>query len=413
MKKEVVINVQGISKKYSIVSGYQATNLQEKIAELIKHPLRLVTSRKTKKSTFWALKDINFSVNKGDVLGIVGRNGAGKSTFLKIISRITDPTTGQIELKGRVASLLEVGTGFNQELSGRENIYLNGAILGMTKKEINSKIEEIIDFSGVREFIDTPVKRYSSGMYVRLAFSVAAYLDSDILLLDEVLAVGDAEFQNQCLRKMTQLAQSGKTLIFVSHNLQAIARLCNKAILIEHGSIQYQGTPQEVINRYLGGENISLNQSLKNRKDRTGNQKILIEKISVKGNHKNKYPNVNDDIYIQLKLHNLYKQKKQIRVSLSIRTPDQFPLISMDSKIINYTADILGNDFLDLECNLIDSKLSPGEYDINAAVYEAGDGIVEDWIVRAIRIKILPNTKLSSHIDDQFPIIGNFTWKKL
>jgi lipopolysaccharide transport system ATP-binding protein len=200
----------------------------------------------------WSLKDLNFEIEKGDAVGIIGRNGAGKSTLLKILSRITSPTSGTVKIKGRVASLLEVGTGFHPELTGRENIYLNGAILGMRKKEITRKFDEIVDFAGVERYIDTPVKRYSSGMYVRLAFAVAAHLESEILIVDEVLAVGDAEFQKKCLGKMGDISKGeGRTVLFVSHNMDAVATLTSSAIFLENGELKDYGYTQTVINRYL------------------------------------------------------------------------------------------------------------------------------------------------------------------
>ncbi|TCD02201.1 ATP-binding cassette domain-containing protein [Pedobacter frigidisoli] len=200
----------------------------------------------------WSLKDINFEIQQGEAVGIIGRNGAGKSTLLKILSKITAPTTGKISGRGRIASLLEVGTGFHPELSGRENIFLNGAILGMRKKEIQHKLQEIIDFSGIERYIDTPVKRYSSGMYVRLAFAVAAYLESEILIVDEVLAVGDAEFQKKCLGKMNEVSKGeGRTVLFVSHNMSAIQKLCKKAILLENGHITFNGQTDKAIEKYI------------------------------------------------------------------------------------------------------------------------------------------------------------------
>jgi lipopolysaccharide transport system ATP-binding protein len=215
----------------------------------------------------YSLQDINFEINQGDAVGIIGRNGAGKSTLLKILSRVTTPTTGKINIKGRVASLLEVGTGFHPELTGRENIYLNGAILGMRKREIDRKLDEIIDFSGVERYIDTPVKRYSSGMYVRLAFAVAAHLESEILIVDEVLAVGDAEFQKKCLGKMGEVSKGeGRTVLFVSHNMAAVQSLCNKGIVIENGNVICLGDISESINRYINfGKNgtFQLSQELK------------------------------------------------------------------------------------------------------------------------------------------------------
>lgn len=199
----------------------------------------------------WALRDINFEVKQGEVLGIIGKNGAGKSTLLKILSRVTTPTVGEIKVKGRIASLLEVGTGFHPELTGRENIFLNGAILGMSKQEIRSKFDEIVDFSGVERYIDTPVKRYSSGMYVRLAFGVAAHLEPEILIVDEVLAVGDAEFQKKCLGKMKDVSGQGRTVLFVSHNMAAVKLLCSRGIILENGTIAQEGDINGIVDRYL------------------------------------------------------------------------------------------------------------------------------------------------------------------
>ena len=204
---------------------------------------------------FWALKDVSFDVEQGEVVGIIGRNGAGKSTLLKILSRITSPTEGTVELHGRVGSLLEVGTGFHPELTGRENIYLSGSILGMKRKEIDANLDEIVKFSEIEKFLDTPVKRYSSGMYVRLAFAVAAHMDTEILLVDEVLAVGDAQFQKKCMGKMSQVSKGeGKTVLFVSHNMSMISSLCQKGILLEQGNIRFGGPVEDTINMYLNSD---------------------------------------------------------------------------------------------------------------------------------------------------------------
>ncbi len=243
----VAIKVENISKRYQIGDSQSYLTLRDKLVEL---PSQIFKGPKKNKE-FWALRGVSFEVKKGEVIGIMGRNGAGKSTLLKILARITEPTRGTITMHGRVASMLEVGTGFNPELTGRENIYLNGAIIGMTKKEIKAQFTAIVEFSGISKFLDTPVKHYSSGMYVRLAFAVAAHLDSDILLVDEVLAVGDAEFQRKCLRKMTDLARSGRTVIFVSHSSSSIAQLCDKTILIEGGKITAMGKTQTIINKYI------------------------------------------------------------------------------------------------------------------------------------------------------------------
>ena len=236
---DIAIRVENLGKKYTIGANqarYQT--VRESLSNAFHQSFRTNKGQKsTEENAIWALKDVNFEVKQGEVLGIIGRNGAGKSTLLKILARITKPTTGRIELNGRVGSLLEVGTGFHPELTGRENIYLSGAILGMRRQEIIRKFDEIVDFAEIEKFLDTPVKRYSSGMYMRLAFAVAAHLEPEILLVDEVLAVGDAEFQNKCLGKMGEVANEGRTVLFVSHNMTAVKTLCKKGMLIEKGKV--------------------------------------------------------------------------------------------------------------------------------------------------------------------------------
>jgi lipopolysaccharide transport system ATP-binding protein len=252
-----VIRVENLGKKYLLRHQQQGPRYKTLRDVLTGKAKGLFGNSKSKiqnsKSVeeFWALKDVNFEIQQGEAVGIIGRNGAGKSTLLKLLSRITQPTTGRMELEGRVASLLEVGTGFHPELTGRENIYLNGAILGMGRAEIKSKFDEIVAFSEVEKFLDTPVKRYSSGMYMRLAFAVAAHLDPDILIIDEVLAVGDAQFQERCLNKMDQTTASGRTVIFVSHNMNAVQRLCLKCIQLSNGRVVASGHPDKVIRQYL------------------------------------------------------------------------------------------------------------------------------------------------------------------
>lgn len=248
-----VITVEGISKMYElgmIGSGTMYHTLWGYLNKIrgVKNDIEI------SEKEFWALKDINFEVNEGEVIGIIGRNGAGKSTLLKVLSRITEPTSGRITVKGRVASLLEVGTGFHPELSGRENIFLNGSILGMKRTEIKRKFDEIVDFSGVEKFLDTPVKRYSSGMYVRLAFAVAAHLEPEVLVIDEVLSVGDAAFQKKSLGKMNDIAKSGRTVLFVSHNMGAVENLCSRGVLLSQGSIQYTGEVKDCIYQYLSSD---------------------------------------------------------------------------------------------------------------------------------------------------------------
>lgn len=258
----VAIKVENLSKKYIIRHEKKSARYEtfsesliqgsKNIGSRIRHPFTASNNDQQTQEEFWALKDINFEINQGDKVGIIGRNGAGKSTLLKILSRITEPTTGKIHINGRIASLLEVGTGFHPELTGRENIYLNGAILGMSRKEIKARFDEIVDFAEVEKFLDTPVKRYSSGMYVRLAFAVAAHLEPEILVVDEVLAVGDMQFQRKCLGKMDEVGREGRTVLLVSHNMKAIGNLCNKGIRLRQGEIVFQGNNiNEVISKYL------------------------------------------------------------------------------------------------------------------------------------------------------------------
>ena len=245
---ECSIHVRGLSKAFTLRhQSEHHTTMHEALAHWLRNPFRLAD-----RETFWALRDISFEIGRGEVVGIIGRNGAGKSTLLKILSQITEPTSGEIDLHGRVGSLLEVGTGFHPELTGRENIFLNGAILGMHRREIITQFDAIVDFAGIEQFLDTPVKRYSSGMYVRLAFAVAAHLNPEILIVDEVLAVGDAEFQKKCLGKMQDVAQSGRTVLFVSHNLQAVSLLCEKGLLLSRGRLAFFGGVDEAIDAYVG-----------------------------------------------------------------------------------------------------------------------------------------------------------------
>jgi len=267
--RKLAIKVEGIGKRYRIGLKEEAhENLVSALVDIIKSPLKNYRkyrslydfrdmedydSNENSEDILWALKDISFEVEQGEVLGIIGMNGAGKSTLLKILSRITPPTVGKIQINGRVSSLLEVGTGFHPELTGRENVFLNGTILGMRKKEVDQKFDEIVEFSGIEKFLDTPVKRYSSGMRVRLAFAVAAHLDPEILIIDEVLAVGDAEFQRKCLNKMQDVGQAGRTVLFVSHNMPAVTRMCERVILLNAGRVMIDGTAHDVVSAYLRG----------------------------------------------------------------------------------------------------------------------------------------------------------------
>jgi lipopolysaccharide transport system ATP-binding protein len=292
---EPVIIIEKLSKAYQIgqigtgtlskdIDRFWQTRVLGKEDPFLKIGETNDRSTKGDSNIVWSLRDINFEVNQGEAVGIIGKNGAGKSTLLKLLSRVTAPTTGEIKVKGRIASLLEVGTGFHPELTGRENIYLNGAILGMRKKEITRKLDEIIDFSGVERYIDTPVKRYSSGMYVRLAFAVAAHLESEILIVDEVLAVGDAEFQKKCLGKMGDISKGeGRTVLFVSHNMSAVKTLCSKGIVLENGSVKFAGAVDHAIESYLKNSESQSHKSW-NRLEAPGSENFKLLEVRVLNN---------------------------------------------------------------------------------------------------------------------------------
>ena len=276
---QTAIRVRGIGKEYAIgAKAERYKTLRESLASMFTAPARLLrlSGKHREEEKVWALRDVTFDVQPGEVVGVIGRNGAGKSTLLKILSRITDPTTGMAEIHGRVGSLLEVGTGFHPELTGRENIYLNGAILGMRRFEIDRKFDQIVAFSEIEQFIDTPVKKYSSGMYLRLAFAVAAHLEPEILLVDEVLAVGDADFQKKCLGKMGDVAREGRTVLFVSHNMPAVQALCNRAILLRHGTVALDTDVAEVLREYLGYLTASSPDAFRNNPDRSGDGSVRL-----------------------------------------------------------------------------------------------------------------------------------------
>lgn len=356
-----IIEVKNLGKKYNIVhrqGGYVA--LRDVLTNVFRNPFRFAKHKakqaigKTTKEEFWALRDINFTVEKGEAIGIIGANGAGKSTLLKILTEITPPTEGEVRLKGKVASLLEVGTGFHPELTGRENVFLNGAILGMTKKEIYAKFDDIVAFAGIDKFLDTPVKRYSSGMGVRLAFSVAAHLEPDILLVDEVLAVGDAEFQKKCLGKMDEVTKkAGRTILFVSHNMGAIQRLCRKCIYLKEGKVKMVGNPENIIENYL--------QSFKSNK-----QKIT-------GPYKTHNSNININ-YIKLINKNLkFNSSIQFNISLSNEIELYDSLIALtivNSYLVKIATAKINIPFLKKGKNIIsikinNSHLPPGTYSVN------------------------------------------------
>lgn len=336
----------------------------------------------------WSLKDINFEIEEGDAVGIIGRNGAGKSTLLKILSRVTSPTTGGFKVKGRIASLLEVGTGFHPELSGRENIYLNGAILGMRRKEIRRKFDEIVDFAGVERYIDTPVKRYSSGMYVRLAFAVAAHLDSEILIIDEVLAVGDVEFQKKCLGKMNEVSKrEGRTILFVSHNMTAIQHLCKTAVLLSEGVLKKIGKTQEIIIYYLKDRKRE-DTRLSDVKDRKGNGFMKFVDGFVEDVKKNSRENVEAFSDINIELDFILKSSqadiKSCRIDIGINNQlgDRVAWLSSDN--INGEINFLKRKVVfKIWC----LPLAPGEYNCN--LYCEINNEVSDWLNNVLNFSII------------------------
>jgi lipopolysaccharide transport system ATP-binding protein len=325
VENDFAINVSGVSKRYSI-GVKKDDSLRSSITSLFK-------GSGSSSEDFWALKDLSFQIKKGDVVGVVGRNGAGKSTLLKILSQITRPTEGKIEIAGRIASLLEVGTGFHPELTGRENIYLNGTILGMSRKEVKAKFDEIVEFSGVQKFIDTPVKHYSSGMYVRLAFAVAAHLEPEILIIDEVLAVGDAEFQEKCLGKMKDVSTQGRTVLFVSHNMAAIQSLCTTGLFLQHGELKAHGPIEKIINSYLASKSDASNTFISS-KELPEHQELSFKSIRITDgqNEPSSEFTCDEDIFISFEF-NVNTFQKKYNIFATIKDKYGVPVFSSERLI--------------------------------------------------------------------------------
>lgn len=344
-----IITVEKLSKSY--VLKHQNTERYTSLRDVITNKAKSIFNQQStvnnrQSEEFWALKDVSFEINQGDRVGIIGRNGAGKSTLLKVLSRIVSPTKGRITIDGRVASLLEVGTGFHPELSGRENIFLNGSILGMSKFEIKKKFDEIVAFSEVEKFLDTPVKRYSSGMYVRLAFAVAAHLDPEILIVDEVLAVGDAAFQKKCLGKMKDISGEGRTVLFVSHNMGAINSLCDKSIVLHHGEVAYNGDVNGGVSYYLANNN-NQTTSLSERTDRTGNGNFKFSAISFESVSGNAVEEILSGDALKIKLH--FENKSDLDFSkllISVAFFDEFQNI-----VLAFVSDEMGTNLSFLKNN--------------------------------------------------------------
>lgn len=381
---EVAIKVENVGKKYQIF--HQRKEKNDSLVGAFTDGVRnLLSSNANKQMSedFWALKDINFEILKGDRMGIIGRNGAGKSTLLKILSRIVKPTTGRIEYDGKMASLLEVGTGFHGDLSGRENIYLNGSILGMNKREIDLKFDEIVNFSEIEKFLDTPVKKYSSGMYVRLAFAVAAHLETEILIVDEVLAVGDSIFQKKCIDKMSDIAREGKTILFVSHNFGTINSLCDKAILLERGKLTKQGTVTDVFKEYsltskINGQHFDL-ESLERYEHK---REIIFKEISF-----DEIPiSYGKNIKFSLKLKRNIIGKTFSDLDFGVNFCDQFynTIYHISNRFINvHFTHESDESYYNFE---IENNLKPGFY--NLILFLRTNDEIQDFLINRVSIEI-------------------------
>jgi lipopolysaccharide transport system ATP-binding protein len=407
-----IIAVRGVSKVYRL-GTIGPTSLKEEVTRLWSRARRRESNARDNGSKeFWALRDVSFDVQPGEVVGIIGKNGAGKSTLLKILSRITEQTSGEITLRGRVASLLEVGTGFHPDLTGRENIYLNGAILGMSKAEIRRKFDEIVAFAEVEPFIDTPVKRYSSGMYVRLAFAVAAHLEPEILIVDEVLAVGDIAFQNKCLGKMGTAARHGRTVLFVSHNLAAVQNLCQRAVLLDRGSLIEVGSTESILRRYVAQNSSAAHIPLADRQDRTGTGLVRMSSVSLDDGNGATLNAFRGGEAARFVLHyqNLAGRNLrnvQIDVSIDDAAGQRIALLSS-----SFTGPFeLRSDVDTIEVRIDRLPLMPGKYAFT--LFFAVNGEIADWIQNAGSFDVEPGDffrtgKVLSRVQGHFLIDHTF-----
>jgi lipopolysaccharide transport system ATP-binding protein len=385
---EPAIRVQNLGKQYQLgarEAGYET--LREALTGFFINPVRRFKSlsgRVREDETFWALKDVSFEVQPGEVVGIIGHNGAGKSTLLKILSQITEPTEGRVEIDGRIGSLLEVGTGFHPELSGRENIYLNGSILGMSREEVRRKFDEIVAFAEVEKFLDLPVKKYSSGMSVRLAFSVAAHLDPEILIIDEVLAVGDQAFQNKCLGKMSGVADSGRTILFVSHQMAAVEAMCSSAILLSEGQIRARGETKKIVEHYLRGVSRGDMQPLQDRRDRRGSGDIRFKSVSFSDGSGRSLMSFQcgSAAEIMLRYENCSQRElRNLRVCLGVDNEFGQRVLLLDSKLVGRDLAQVDPEGGAVRFTMPKLALLPGCY--HFTIFATLNGEIADWVRHA------------------------------
>ena len=402
-----IIEIQHISKKFRLDHrGVAYLSLRDKLTNLF---------NRTPKEDFWALNDVDFNVQPGEALGIIGRNGAGKSTLLKILSRITPPTQGRIISRGRMASLLEVGTGFHSELTGRENIFMNGSILGMKKNEITSKFDEIVDFSGIEKFLDTQLKHYSSGMQLRLAFAVAAHLEPEILIIDEVLAVGDAEFQRKCMNKMNDVVSQGRTLLLVSHNLESIATMCKHGVLLDRGKVVACGPIHEVLSTYQKSVSKDSSISVGERTDRSGNGVLRFKSVYLADEKGTAISTVFTGQSCQFVIEFENKARNEARFQLDIGVTTLF-----DEKVAWFSTSLMKEDTKlfqqvgQASLHVNDFPLMPGTYRLT--LFCRCDGEISDWVSNAVQFQVEPGDffgsgKLINKEWGNFLIHHHFTFK--
>jgi lipopolysaccharide transport system ATP-binding protein len=384
MSSELAVRAQGVGKRYRL--GQQQTGYQL-LSEVLAERLRsLGRRRETPRESFWALRDVGFEVRRGETFGIIGHNGAGKSTLLKILSRVTPPTTGEIRLRGRVGALLEVGTGFHAELTGRENIYLNGSILGMRRAEVDRKFDEIVEFAEVAQFIDTPVKRYSSGMYLRLAFSVAAHLEPEILIVDEVLSVGDLAFQQKCLGRMEDVASEGRTVLFVSHNLTAVSNLCPRSMLLARGTKVTEGPTSEVIERYIATTAGVEGVALADRADRHGSGRLRFAAIGFRdGARVVDAPVTGRDLDVVLAYHTSDgRDLAQPRIQITISTLMGQLMLHLESDVASALSHLPASG--EIRCSIPRLPLPAGRYVVNVSAARGSEML--DWIQHATELTV-------------------------